>query len=81
MTVAVSLPLILIAFFVNEISEYLSRLKSRGSRQDGRAREKHQTANQMAPGHEKQYERTRDQNVWNSFLRKRTAKRGTALNV
>jgi hypothetical protein len=80
MTIAVSLPLVLIAFFVNDIGDYLSRLKSRRTIQDAPAHERREVANQTALDH-KQKIPEKEQNRWKSLLRKRTTKQATVSNV
>ena len=81
MTIAVSLPLVLIAFFVNDIGDYLSRLKSRRTIQDAPAHERREVANQTALDHDKQRTPEKEQNGWKPLLRKRTTKQATVSNV
>lgn len=81
MTIAVSLPLTLIAFFVNDIGDYLSRLKSRRAIHNTPAHGRYEGVNQAALDHEKQKIHEKGQSGWRSLLRQRITKRGSSSSV
>ena len=76
MTIAVSLPLILVAFFVNDIGDYLARLKFPRASRNAPAHERHEEDSQTTLDHDKRNIQKKGQDGLKSLIRKRTTKQG-----